>query len=216
MLTQLDKKDIWFPNPRYCIDNEEGLLAYGGDLSVERLLLAYSNGIFPWFDFKEREEILWWCPLERFVIMPEEIHISHSMKTLMNKQQYSITFDTNFDAVIETCGNLRSHEEGAWLGGEMIPAYKQLFKNGYAHSVEVTNNSTGKLCGGLYGVMINRVFAGESMFSLEKSASKLALIFLAEKLKGKNCLIDCQFETPHLKSMGGKFISYDEYMKYQE
>lgn len=215
MLIQLDKDEIWFPDPKTYADQDKGLLACGGDLSVGRLVLAYSYGIFPWYPVKREKEILWWCPQQRFVIFPEEIHISHSMRNLFNKGLYGFSFDTDFDSVIENCSKLRDSNY-AWLAGEMIPAYKELFKKGYAHSVEVKNLTTGKLCGGLYGVMINRVFAGESMFSLEKSASKIALIGLSQCLKGKNCLIDCQFETPHLKSMGGKFISYDEYMKFQE
>ncbi len=214
MIFQLDPEIIGFPDPR--LGEEDGLFAVGGDLSADRLLLAYSNGIFPWFDFRRREQILWWCPMNRFVIFPDKIHVSHSMRTLMNKGQYSVGMNEDFDAVITNCSRLRYNDEGAWLGEEMISAYKELHKRGFAASVEVWDEED-RLVGGLYGVTIGRNFFGESMFSLVPSASKLALIYLADFLKQHDGgLIDCQFETPHLKSMGGTFIPYDEYLKYLE
>lgn len=201
-----------FPDPRY--GDEDGLFAIGGDLSIDRLLLAYCHGIFPWYSFRDQPEILWYCPMQRFVIFPDEIHVSHSMRTLMNKGKYSMSINKDFESVIRSCSKLRIEEEGAWLGEEMIAAYSELHRQGFAASVEVWDDATDQLVGGLYGVTIGKVFVGESMFSLVPSASKLALIFLARFMKqngGK--LIDCQLETSHLRSMGGKFISYAEYMK---
>ena len=180
--------EITFPDPHY--GDPDGLLAVGGDLSTDRLILAYSNGIFPWYTFQEGM-IQWWCPLERFVIFPDEIHISHSMRTLINKGKYDVTINQAFDEVIRKCGELRMDMEGAWLGPE-----------------------GEQLVGGLYGVTLGRCFFGESMFSLVPSASKLALIHLAQFFgEHGGVLIDCQFETPHLKSMGGRYISYEEYME---
>lgn len=209
MIFQLTQK-LTFPDPRY--GEPDGLLAVGGDLSIDRLLLAYSYGIFPWYSFREKQ-IEWWCPLERFVIFPGEIHISHSMRTLMNKGRYSGSFNRAFGEVIRQCGELRIEEEGAWLGEEMMEAYTRLHEQGFATSVEVWEGE--RLVGGLYGVTLGKCFFGESMFSLVPNASKLALIHLAQtfgKLGGT--LIDCQFETPHLKSMGGRYIDYEEYMGY--
>ncbi len=200
---------IAFPDPRR--GEPDGLFAVGGDLSIDRLLLAYSNGIFPWYSFRD-EEIMWWCPMQRFVIFPDEIHVSHSMRTLINKNKYRLSINEDFEGVIENCCSMRINEEGAWLGEDMKRAYTELFHQGFAASVEVWDGE--RLVGGLYGVNIGRAFFGESMFSLVPSASKLALIYLA-RLFSKNggLIIDCQLETPHLKSMGGRFISYDEYME---
>lgn len=209
MIFQLNKS-ITFPDPHLAED--DGPFAVGGDLSVDRLLLAYSNGIFPWYSFRDQPQILWYCPMKRFVIFPDKIHISHSMRTLLNKDEYSVSINNDFDGVINNCSKLRYDEEGAWLGKDMIKAYTELYRQGFAASVEVWDKE-GKLVGGLYGVSIGPAFFGESMFSLVPSASKIALIFLAKYFQqcgGK--LIDCQFETPHLKSMGGEYISYDEYM----
>lgn len=210
MVYQLDSS-LSFPAP--WLGEEDGLLAVGGDLSIDRLLLAYSNGIFPWYSFRDCKEILWYCPMQRFVIFPEKIHISHSMRTLIRKDEYEMSLNQDFDGVIASCSKLRYDEEGAWLGEDMIKAYTELHKQGFAASVEVWDKS-GKLVGGLYGVNIGQAFFGESMFSLVPSASKLALIFLAKTMaENGGTLIDCQFETPHLKSMGGEYISYREYMK---
>lgn len=212
MVFQLSDEMI-FPDPH--LGEEDGLLAVGGDLSEERLLLAYSYGIFPWFSFRDWPYPAWHCPLQRFVIFPDEIHISHSMRTLMNKRLYKVTFNRDFDGVIEGCCKVddRYHQKGAWLGEEMITAYRHLNRQGYASSVEVWD-ARGELVGGLYGVVMGPCFIGESMFSMVPNASKLALISLAQvmsRIGGK--MIDCQLETPHLKSMGGRFISYDEYLE---
>lgn len=208
---QLDN-DLWFPDPH--LGEEDGLVAIGGDLSVDRLILAYSNGFFPWFSFKHQDEPLWYCPLQRFVIFPNEVHVSHSMRQLINKGDYRITINQDFESVIRGCATAqnRNQDEGAWLGAEMIEAYTEMYRQGFAASVEVWNDS--QLVGGLYGINLGTAFFGESMFSLVPNASKLALIHLARtfgSLGGK--LIDCQFETPHLRSMGGRFISYEEYIQ---
>lgn len=218
MIFGISDDDLWFPNPY--LGDEDGLLAVGGDLSVERLLLAYSNGIFPWYSFRDSDMCHWYCPLSRFVIFPDEIHVSHSMRTLMNKGVYDVTFNEDFHGVIRNCSQLRIDEKGAWLGPDMIEAYTRLHELGCAASVEVWEKDSEAqgcarhLVGGLYGVVIGAVFIGESMFSLVPSASKLALIHLAQTMRANGGrMIDCQLETPHLKSMGGRHIPYEEYMK---
>ena len=205
--------EIGFPDPRN--GEESGLFAIGGDLSEERLLLAYSYGIFPWFSFRDCEMPYWYCPMKRFVIFPEEIHVSHSMRNLMNQNKYKVTVNRDFDGVIKGCGEVdgRFYQNGAWLGDDVAKAYRHLNRQGYASSVEVWN-SADELVGGLYGVIMRTCFIGESMFSREPNTSKLALIHLArlmQRIGGK--LIDCQLETEHLKSMGGRFISYEEYLE---
>lgn len=206
-------EDIVFPDPRQ--GEHDGLIAVGGDLSEERLLLAYSYGIFPWFSFRDWPYPAWYCPMQRFVIFPDEVHISHSMRTLMNKKTYRVTFNQDFDGVIKGCSEVdgRYDMAGAWLGENMMAAYRHLNRQGYAASVEVWNHEE-ELVGGLYGVVVGECFIGESMFSREPNTSKLALINLAQlmqRIGGK--MIDCQLETPHLKSMGGRFIPYTEYLK---
>ena len=188
-------------------------MAVGGDLSVDRLLLAYSNGFFPWFSFRNREEPLWYCPLQRFVIFPREIHVSHSMRQIFRQNRYRVTINKDFDGVIRGCATAqnRNEEEGAWLGPKIIEAYTELHRQGFAASVEVWDQDD-RLVGGLYGVNLGRAFFGESMFSLVPNASKIALIYLARyfgQLGG--VMIDCQLETPHLRSMGGRYIPYEEY-----
>lgn len=215
MVFRLDD-ELWFPDPH--LADDDGCLAVGGDLSVDRLLLAYQNGIFPWYAFRYDEPV-WYCPKKRFVIFPDEIHVSHSMRTLMRKNTYTVTINEDFNGVISNCGMLRIDEDYAWLGPDMQAAYTELHNQGFAASVEVWENyssetSDKRLVGGLYGVNIGSAFFGESMFSLVPSASKLALIYLASVMKDNGgSLIDCQFETPHLKSMGGRYIDYDEYLK---
>ena len=208
MVWQLDD-DLWFPDPR--LGDDDGCLAFGGDLSVDRLLLAYQHGIFPWFAYRTGEPV-WYCPMQRFVIFPDEIHVSHSMRTLMNKGRYRLSLNEDFEGVISNCSQLRIDEDGAWLGPDMMAAYTELHHHGFAASVEVWEGE--RLVGGLYGVNIGTAFFGESMFSLVPSASKLALIHLAHIMKETGgSIIDCQFHTPHLESMGGRYISYDEYMQ---
>ena len=219
MVFKLDD-DLWFPDPS--LADEDGCLAVGGDLSIDRLLLAYQNGIFPWISFRDNDEPVWYCPKRRFVIFPKEIHISHSMRTLLRKDLYQFSVNMAFEEVIRNCSRLRIDEDGAWLGEDMIQAYTELHRQGFAASVEVWENiktpegwdERGKLVGGLYGVNIGNAFFGESMFSLVPSGSKLALIYLAQTLEELGgTIIDCQIETAHLRSMGGRYISYKEYMR---
>ena len=210
MIFRLDPDSIEFPDPTD--GDPDGLFAIGGDLSPERLMLAYSLGIFPWFSFSESDEPWWYCPMQRFVIFPDEIHVSHSMRNLMNKGIYTVSFNKDFKGVIEGCSEQRIDLEGAWLGRDMIEAYTRLHELGFATSVEVWKGE--ELVGGLYGVTIGAAFCGESMFSRVPAASKLALIHLARKMEANGAtLIDCQFETPHLKSMGGRHIPYFDYLR---
>lgn len=207
---QLDN-DLWFPDPH--LGEEDGLVAVGGNLSVDRLLLAYSNGFFPWFSFRDNKEPLWFCPLQRFVIFPSEIHVSHSMQQLLNKHQLVPSINKDFEGVIRGCAiaQNRMKQDGAWLGPDMIEAYTEMHRQGFAASVEVWQDD--QLVGGLYGINLGGSFFGESMFSLVPNASKVALIHLAHMMEILGgTLIDCQFETPHLRSMGGRYISYEEYI----
>lgn len=203
---RLNPKEISFPNP--VLAEEDGLLAVGGDLSVERLLLAYTHGIFPWYG--PGEEIMWWCPKRRFVIIPKEIHISRSMKKNIHKHEYKVLLNRDFGDTMHRCRTKREFKEGTWITDEMEEAYCRLNREGYALSLEVFEGDD--LAGGLYGVSIGRCFFGESMFSEKENGSKAALIALAGMLEKNGFLmIDCQFHTPHLESMGGKYISWDEY-----
>lgn len=203
---RLDDKEIYFPNPT--LARPDGLLAVGGDLSVERLLLAYTHGIFPWYS--PGEEIMWWCPKERFVIFPKEIHISRSMKKYMRKHEMGIILNRDFADTMHRCRLKREFKEGTWISDEMEEAYHRLHEAGYAVSVEVTED--GELAGGFYGVSIGTCFFGESMFSEKENGSKTALIAFAGILEQKGFLfMDCQFHTEHLESMGGRYISWEEY-----
>ncbi|MFD2582845.1 leucyl/phenylalanyl-tRNA--protein transferase [Pedobacter vanadiisoli] len=205
MFFQLLDDNPGFPDP--ALAEEDGLLAIGGDLSVERLLIAYSNGIFPWFS--EGEPILWYSPHERCVIYPSKIKISKSMQKILKQEVFKITFNQAFAAVIRNCATTeRKGQDGTWITNEMQQAYINLHRQGYAHSVEVWQE--GKLVGGLYGVKVNRVFCGESMFSHVSNSSKAALIFLS---KMNIDLIDCQLPNDHLMSLGAEMISRELYMQ---
>ena len=198
--------EIMFPNPE--LAEEDGLLAIGGDLRWERLVLAYCNGIFPWYN--EDDPILWWCTKPRFIIKPNEVRISKSMKRVFNRGEFKVTFNNDFEGVISNCKALREKGEGTWITDDMKEAYINLFNKGFALSVEVYKES--KLVGGLYGVKIGRCFFGESMFSIETNASKVALISICKKLERENYLfLDCQMHTNHLESMGGQFVSWGEF-----
>lgn len=203
---RLKPEETSFPNPT--LAREDGLLAVGGDLCVERLLLAYTHGIFPWYE--PGEEILWWCPKERFLIFPEEIHVSRSMKKYARKRSYTFEVNRDFADTMHRCRTKREFREGTWISDEMEEAYGRLYREGYAMSLEVSED--GCLAGGLYGVFIGRCFFGESMFSERENGSKMALIALAGLLREQGgLLIDCQFHTPHLESMGGRYVSWEEY-----
>jgi len=198
---------LLFPPP--ALAREDGLLAVGGDLSVPRLLLAYQHGIFPWYS--PGEPILWWSPNPRLVLFPEEFHLSKRLGRTIRQQVFSITFDTDFSGVINQCANLRLDDgEGTWLDEAMIRAYCKLHELGHAHSVECWRE--GKLAGGLYGVSLGAVFFGESMFSLVRDSSKVALAGLVERLKGWDFeLIDCQVGTGHLQRLGAREIPGEEF-----
>lgn len=204
MFFQLPDDDLSFPNP--ALAEEDGLLAIGGDLSLQRLLLAYSNGIFPWFS--EGEPILWYSPHQRCVIYPDKIKISKSMRKIIKDEVFKITIDKAFAEVIKNCASTpREGQDGTWITNEMQEAYINLHKHGVAHSVEVWLKE--KLVGGLYGLKINRVFCGESMFSHVSNASKAALIFLS---KTNIDLIDCQLPNEHLMSLGAEMVAREVYM----
>ncbi|MCO5936626.1 leucyl/phenylalanyl-tRNA--protein transferase [Mucilaginibacter sp. RB4R14] len=204
MIFRLDDR-LLFPNP--ALAEEDGLLAVGGDLSTERLLLAYQNGIFPWYS--EDEPILWYSPHERFVLLPEELRVSKSMVKVLRSDVFSITTDTCFDEVVAACSAVkREGQDGTWITDDMKAAYSKLHHEGHAHSVEVWQND--KLVGGLYGVEVGEVFCGESMFSTASNASKTALIHLCNAKK--HLLIDCQVYTEHLESLGARMIPREEYI----
>ena len=204
MIFRLDKRLI-FPDPSRA--EADGLLAVGGDLSSERLMLAYQNGIFPWYD--ENTPILWYSPHERLVLFPGELKISKSMRQVLHSGKFTVTKDQCFDKVIESCSVIkRNGQAGTWLTAEMKEAYIRLHTEGHAHSIETWEQD--KLVGGLYGIQLCSVFCGESMFSLVSNASKAALITLATSSLYN--LIDCQVHTEHLESMGARMISRKEYM----
>jgi leucyl/phenylalanyl-tRNA---protein transferase len=194
--------DIIFPPVEMA--NDDGLLAIGGDLSTERLLLAYKKGIFPWYS--EGEPICWWSPNPRFVLLPAELKVSKSMQTILNNGSFRFTINKAFDKVITNCKTIkRKHEEGTWIQQEIIDAYTQLHRLGFAVSAEAWKN--GELVGGLYGVLLGNVFFGESMFSTISNASKFAFINFVKHLEKQNIkLIDCQVYTAHLESLGAKMM----------
>ncbi|AWI05331.1 leucyl/phenylalanyl-tRNA--protein transferase [Clostridium drakei] len=200
-------EDLIFPDPS--LAEEDGLLAAYGDLSTERLILAYSNGIFPWFS--EDEPILWWSPDPRFVLYPKDIRISHSMKKVLKRNIYKVSFDTCFRDVISNCAGVRK-ESGTWITNDMIEAYCKLHHMGYAHSVETWYEN--KLVGGLYGIIIGKCFFGESMFSTMDNASKTAMIILCKKLQDENfVIVDCQVYSKHLESLGAVNISREKFLE---
>ncbi|MBC8172292.1 MAG: leucyl/phenylalanyl-tRNA--protein transferase [Chitinophagales bacterium] len=203
----LDERLV-FPDPS--LANADGLLAIGGDLSVDRLLLAYKKGIFPWFT--DNKIPFWYSPDPRCVIYPDEIHISHSMQQLFHQHYFTVTFDTDFSGVIKQCAIVkRKKDSSSWISKDFQKAYINLHKAGYAHSVEVWKDE--ELVGGLYGVSLGKCFFGESMFSKKNNASKYALISLAQKLlQHRFLMIDCQLPTEHLQTLGGKVITREEYL----
>lgn len=199
-----------FPPTDKALMHPDGLLAWGGDLSTERLLKAYRQGIFPWC--AENEPLLWWTPSARMVLQFKHLHISHSLKKQLRKLQREphgkrqVRIDTAFEKVMRACAEKRKNQDGTWIAEDFIQAYCLLHQQHYAHSVEVWDNE--ELIGGLYGVSIGKMFYGESMFSRQTDASKIALVFLMHYLAHQGVyLVDCQQETPHLTSMGGACIS---------
>jgi leucyl/phenylalanyl-tRNA--protein transferase len=191
----------FFPPVETALADPNGLLAMGGDLSVERLLDAYRRGIFPWFN--PGEPILWWSPDPRMVLVPDEVRVSRSLAKRIRNAGFEVRVDTAFAEVMRACAAPREEAFGTWISPAIIAAYTRLFEAGYAHSVETWHD--GRLVGGLYGVAIGRMFYGESMFSREPDASKVALVRLAQQLQRWGFgLIDCQMETEHLASMGAR------------
>lgn len=195
--------------PPVHLASESGLLAAGGDISTNRLLEAYRQGIFPWYS--EAEPILWWTPDPRFVLFPEELKVTRSMRQFLKKDLLRITYDRNFSAVIAACRKPRPHQEATWITPDMQAAYIRLHELGFAHSVEAWQEDV--LVGGLYGVSLGRCFFGESMFSSVGNASKAALIDLVGRLRILDfSLIDCQVYTAHLESIGGRHVPRSEFM----
>ena len=202
-------KELFFPDVSEA--DKHGILAVGGDLSPERLMLAYRSGIFPWFD--RDEPILWWSPKERMVLFPDELKVSKSMRSILRKGLFTVTFNKDFRGVISNCSTVsRNGQQGTWISEEMIEAYVKLHELGYAKSVEVWQNN--ELVGGLYGIDLGDVFCGESMFSKVSNASKVAFITLVENLKIRQYkLVDCQVYNEHLESLGAREIEREEFME---
>ena len=204
-----DKPD--FPPVSEALDQPNGLLAFGGKLDSPTLLTAYQQGIFPWFN--NGEPVLWWSPNPRMVINPEAIHISRSMKKELHRHTYQITIDEVFAGVMHQCRILREKAEGTWITDEMEEAYNRLHAEGYAHSVEVWEGKA--LVGGIYGLAMDQMFFGESMFSKKSNTSKLAIIYLCRFLADQGIrLLDCQVPNPHLESLGGICMPRDVFIKY--
>jgi leucyl/phenylalanyl-tRNA---protein transferase len=204
----LQDQDTPFPNLNLALEKPNGLIAVGGDLSIKRLLSAYSNGIFPWYG--KDEPILWYSPDPRMIITPNSFHLSKSLKKIINSSRFDVLVDTSFNNIIRQCREApRLGQLGTWIDDEMVKAYTNLHKAGYAHSYEVFEN--GKLVGGLYGVALGGVFFGESMFSLVSNASKVAFAFLLQNSHYQ--LVDCQVENQHLESLGAYNISRDLFMQ---
>lgn len=200
-------ENIAFPPVHLAETN--GILAIGGDLSTERLIAAYTQGIFPWYS--EGDPIIWWSPDPRFVLFPHELRVSKTMRQVLRRKIFDITIDKNFREVILGCREPRKYERHTWITDEMLEAYVRLHEIGIAHSVEAWKD--GKLAGGLYGLSLGKCFFGESMFSRESNASKAAFITLIQKLtKTGFTLIDCQVYTGHLESLGAKFILREKYI----
>ncbi|MBQ4799042.1 leucyl/phenylalanyl-tRNA--protein transferase [Pseudoalteromonas sp. MMG006] len=208
-LYQLSENDIAFPHPEYALTSPDGLLAIGGDLSVARLSNAYKNGIFPWFS--EDEPIMWWSPSERGIIELNEFHISKSLRKHLKKHPVKVTVNNAFAEVIEACCEQRIDTDGTWITQVMIDAYNDAHEAGIAHSIEIWRD--GELAGGLYGIMQNGIFCGESMFHHQTNCSKLAVWALVNWLKRHNAhFIDCQLENPYLTSLGAKVIPRSEFL----
>jgi len=211
MLTRLSPHKLEpFPDPSHALDAPNGLLAMGGDLRPERILMAYQKGIFPWFN--PEDPILWWSPSPRTVFFPETFHVSRSLQKIIRQKIYRVTFDTDFLAVITACSEPRAYANGTWISDDIIAAYHQLHQQGYAHSVEVWQGE--ELVGGLYGMALGKVFFGESMFSRANNASKVGFVSLVERLKANGfAMIDAQVANSHLFSLGAVEIPRAEFQR---
>ena len=206
MTVYLLNHDLWFPNPQ--LADHQGIVAVGGDLRVERLLLAYRIGIFPWYS--DGEPIIWWSPDPRFVLFPRDFKLRRSLRKVIRQGRFEVRYDTAFKQVIEHCGTLpRPGQDGTWITDEMKEAYLEMYANGHAHSVETWMD--GRLVGGLYGIAHGPFFFGESMFYLESDASKVALAALVDRFRDA-VLIDCQVHNPFFESMGAGFITRQQFL----
>jgi len=208
MPVYLLNKSLQMPSPE--LAEADGLIAIGGDLSSDRLLIAYKMGIFPWYN--EGEDILWWSPDPRFVLFPEELKVSKSMRRVIAKEEFSVSVNKDFESVIENCRTInRNGQEGTWITPEMKKAYIDLKEQGFAKSIEVWCDN--ELVGGLYGILLGKVFFGESMFSLKSNASKFGFIHWVGLLKDLGVkIIDCQIQTEHLRSLGAKDIARSDFL----
>ena len=208
-LPKLDGDELWFPPVEQALNEPSGLLAFGGDLRPERLLLAYQNGIFPWY--QDDQPILWWSPDPRGVIFPDQIHISRSMRKVLANDRFAVRMDTAFIDVMRGCAELTPQRNGTWITPAMQRAYHELHLLGHAHSIEIWDGD--QLVGGLYGVAYGAVFFGESMFSRVPNASKVALIRLCQQLRQWGfAVIDCQLGSDHLETMGAQVIPRSEFI----
>jgi leucyl/phenylalanyl-tRNA--protein transferase len=210
-LPWLDDDSLDFPDTATALTDPNGLLAAGGDLQPERMLAAYCHGIFPWYS--DNQPILWWSPDPRMVLFPAEINISRSLAKLLRNNPFTVTTDRVFAAVLTACAGPRGGAVGTWLDPSMQQAYQRLHAAGHAHSVEIWQD--GSLAGGLYGIALDGIFYGESMFSHASNASKVALVWLCRTLSDYGYqLIDCQLASPHLESMGARVIPRREFNHY--
>nr|WP_314494588.1 leucyl/phenylalanyl-tRNA--protein transferase [uncultured Chryseobacterium sp.] len=208
-MIRLDPNEISFPNPQH-YDGHEGIIAYGGDLSMERIWFAYQNGIFPWFN--PGEEILWWCPDPRFVLFPQNLKVSKSMRKILKNETFTFTENQNFKEVIRNCREVtRKGQDGTWLSDELMESFIRLHDYGFAKSIEVWQYD--RLVGGFYGLQVGKVFCGESMFAKVSNASKAGFIYFVEKYQDELVLIDCQSHTEHLESLGATMIPKQEFLK---
>ena len=211
MLTWLKRDTLTFPPLTKAMREPNGLLAAGGDLSADRLVQAYRHGCFPWFS--EGQPILWWSPDPRTVLFPEELHVSRSLGKLLRQQRYQVSFDRDFEAVIQACAAPRRDADGTWITDDMQNAYTELHARGHAHSVEVWDH--GELVGGLYGLAMGQLFFGESMFTRADNASKFGFVTLVKHLQAWGfVLIDCQMATRHLESLGARSIPRQQFADY--
>jgi leucyl/phenylalanyl-tRNA--protein transferase len=209
----LDRAEVDFPDPSTALREPNGLLAIGGRLTPQTLIQAYRRGIFPWYE--DPQPVLWWSPDPRAVIITGQLHLSRSLRKTLRSGRFQVTFDRQFEQVIDNCARLRKHREGTWITPELRAAYLELHEMGFAHSIEVTHR--GRLQGGLYGLALGKVFFGESMFSLQANASKVGLFALDAYLRHHGYqLIDCQVESEHLRSMGAIAMPREQFLKMLE
>ncbi len=211
-IQRIDDKNLEFPATEQALSYPNGLLAVGGDLSINRLISAYQQGIFPWYE--DPQPIMWWSPDPRSVLFPGELNVSRSLRRQMRSRDYRVTADTAFHRVVTQCAAPRARESGTWITNAMGRAYMELHRRGFAHSIEVWDER-GQLVGGLYGVAMGAVFFGESMFTRASNASKMALVATVSLLSERGYqVIDCQVESDHLNSMGARNIPRAEFERY--